>query len=397
MKIKVGVIFGGETVEHEVSIISALQAIKNLDESKYEIIPIYISKDRTWYTGHILLDIDTFKDFNNVKKYAKKVTLYKKENSYLLQCTTGLFRKDITDIDVILPVVHGNNVEDGTLAGYLDTIGIPYVGSHVLGAALGQDKIAMKQIMASNDIPIVDYTWFFDNEYTEDKDKILKNIKKIGYPVVVKPATLGSSVGITYVKNEKNIEEALETAISYDTKVVVEKAVENLVEVNDSVLGSYEYQKVSPIEEVMGEDEILSYADKYLGNAKKTGSASKGMASTSRIIPARISDKLTNEIQECSKKVFRIMNFSGVCRIDYLIDSKTQKFYVNEPNTIPGSLSFYLWKEAGMKYSDLLDEMIQIAIKEYKHKSKKVRSFDSNILEGFNGSKGCKGLKGLKN
>ena len=397
MKIKVGVIFGGETVEHEVSIISALQAIKNLDESKYEIIPIYISKDKTWYTGHILLDIETFKDFNNVKKYAKKVTLYKKENSYLLQCTTGLFRKDITDIDVILPVVHGNNVEDGTLAGYLDTVGVPYVGSHVLGAALGQDKVAMKQIMASNDIPVVDYTWFFDNEYTEDKDKILKNIKKVGYPVVVKPATLGSSVGITYVKSEKNIEEALETAISYDTKVVVEKAVENLVEVNDSVLGSYEYQKVSPIEEVMGEDEILSYADKYLGNAKKTGSASKGMASTSRIIPARISDKLTNEIQDCSKKVFRIMNFSGVCRIDYLIDSKTQKFYVNEPNTIPGSLSFYLWKEAGMKYSDLLDEMIQIAIKEYKHKSKKVRSFDSNILEGFNGSKGCKGLKGLKN
>lgn len=397
MKIKVGVIFGGETVEHEVSIISALQAIKNLDESKYEIIPIYISKDRTWYTGHILLDIETFKDFNNVKKYAKKVTLYKKENAYLLQCTTGLFRKDITDIDVILPVVHGNNVEDGTLAGYLDTVGVPYVGSHVLGAALGQDKVAMKQIMASNDIPVVDYTWFFDNEYTEDKDRILKNIKKVGYPVVVKPATLGSSVGITYVKSEKDIEEALETAISYDTKVVVEKAVENLVEVNDSVLGSYEYQKVSPIEEVMGEDEILSYADKYLGNAKKTGSASKGMASTSRIIPARISDKLTNEIQECSKKVFRIMNFSGVCRIDYLIDSKTQKFYVNEPNTIPGSLSFYLWKEVGMKYSDLLDEMIQIAIKEYKHKSKKVRSFDSNILEGFNGSKGCKGLKGLKN
>ena len=397
MKIKVGVIFGGETVEHEVSIISALQAIKNLDESKYEIIPIYISKDRTWYTGHILLDIETFKDFNNVKKYAKKVTLYKKENAYLLQCTTGLFRKDITDIDVILPVVHGNNVEDGTLAGYLDTVGVPYVGSHVLGAALGQDKVAMKQIMASNDIPVVDYTWFFDNEYTEDKDRILKNIKKVGYPVVVKPVTLGSSVGITYVKSEKDIEEALETAISYDTKVVVEKAVENLVEVNDSVLGSYEYQKVSPIEEVMGEDEILSYADKYLGNAKKTGSASKGMASTSRIIPARISDKLTNEIQECSKKVFRIMNFSGVCRIDYLIDSKTQKFYVNEPNTIPGSLSFYLWKEVGMKYSDLLDEMIQIAIKEYKHKSKKVRSFDSNILEGFNGSKGCKGLKGLKN
>lgn len=393
MKIKVGVIFGGETVEHEVSIISALQAIKNLDKDKYEIIPIYISKERIWYTGHILLDIDTFKDFDNVKKFAKKVVLYKKDNSYVLQCTSGVFRKNITDIDVILPIVHGNNVEDGTLAGYLDTIGVAYVGSHVLGAALGQDKVAMKQIMSANDIPVVEYTWFFDNEYTEDKESILKRIKKIGYPVVVKPATLGSSVGITFVKNENNIEEALETAIGYDTKVVVEKAIENLVEVNDSVLGNYEYQKVSPIEEVMGEDEILSYADKYLGNAKKTGSFSKGMASTSRIIPARIGDKLTNEIHECSKKVFKIMNFSGVCRIDYLIDSKTNKFYVNEPNTIPGSLSFYLWKEAGMKYSELLDEMIQIAIKEYKHKNKKVRSFDSNILEGFNGSKGSKGIK----
>ena len=162
MKIKLGVVFGGETVEHEVSIISALQAIKNLDKEKYEVIPLYISKDRIWYTGHVLLDIDTYKDFNNVKKYAKRVTIYKKDGSFFVQGTTGLFRKDITDIDIILPVVHGNNVEDGTLAGYLDTIGIPYVGSHVLGAALGQDKVTMKQVMASEGVPIVEYTWFYD-------------------------------------------------------------------------------------------------------------------------------------------------------------------------------------------------------------------------------------------
>ena len=397
MKIKVGVIFGGETVEHEVSIISAIQAIKNINTDKYEVVPIYISKNRIWYTGNPLLEVEFFKDFENNKKFVKKVVLVKKDNGYYLQGTTGLFRKDITDLDIILPVVHGNNVEDGTLAGYLETLGIPYVGSHVLGAALGQDKVTMKQVMASENIPVVPYTWFFDNEYIEDKETILKNIKSLGYPVVVKPATLGSSVGITLVHNEKEINSAIEEAISYDTKIVVEKAVSNLVEVNASVLGNYEHQKVSPLEEVMGLDEILSYTDKYLSNAKTKGTGSKGMASTSRIIPARISKKLTSEIEETSKKVFRLLNLSGVCRIDYLIDSKTNKYYVNEPNTIPGSLSFYLWKEAGMTYTELLDEMISIAIKEYKNKNKKVRSFESNILKNYNGSKGSKGLKGLKN
>ena len=390
MRIKLGVIFGGETVEHEVSIISALQAIKNLDEDKYEVIPIYISKDRIWYSGQMLRDIEVFKDFNNLKRYAKKVVLVKKDNRFVLQTASGLFNREVTDLDIVLPIVHGNNVEDGTLAGYLDTIGIPYVGSHVLGAALGQDKVVMKQVMKDEGIPVVDYTWFFDTEYLENKSDILNDIKKLGYPVVVKPATLGSSVGINFVKNESEIESAIEEAISYDTKIVVEKAVDNLLEVNASVLGNYEHQRVSPLEEVAGLDEILSFTDKYLSNSKTKGTASKGMASASRIIPARISKELTKDIKETSKKVFRLMNFSGVCRIDYLINTKTNKFYVNEPNTIPGSLAFYLWNEDGLKYKDLLDEMINVAIKEYKNKSKKVKSFDSNILSGFSGSKGIK-------
>ena len=393
MKIKLGVIFGGESVEHEVSIISALQAIKNLNEDKYDIVPIYVAKDKTWYTGHVLRDIDTFKDFEALKRYTKKVTLIKRDGEFFLVNTTGLFRKDVDTLDVVLPIVHGNGIEDGSLAGYLETVGIPYVGSHVLGAALGQDKVVMKQILRDNNIDVVDYTWFYDNEYLEDKDKILKAIDKLGYPVVVKPATLGSSVGIEYVKDKKEIEEAIETAISYDTKVVVEKAIENLIEVNSSVMGNYETQKVSPLEEVMGEDEILSFTDKYLSGGKTKGSSSKGMASTSRIVPARISDDLTKKIKETSKEVFRLFGFSGVVRIDYLIDSKTKKYYVNEPNTIPGSLAFYLWKEMGISYKEELDEIISVAIREYKNKSKKVRSFESNILEGFNGSKGVKGLK----
>lgn len=397
MKIKIGVIYGGETVEHEVSVISALQAMNNLNEDKYDIVPIYISKDRIWYTGHMLRDIEFYKEFEDEKKYATKVMLYKKGKTFLLQRTTGLFRKDITDLDVILPVVHGNNVEDGSLAGLLDSIGIPYVGSHVLGGALGQDKVVMKQVMESVNLPIVPYTWFYDSEYLDNKENILKEIKKIGYPVIVKPATLGSSIGIEVAKNEKDIESKIEDTMEYDTKIVVEKVIENLTEVNASVLGNYEYQKVSPLEEVMGEDEILSFADKYLGNAKSKGTASKGMASTSRIVPARISEKLTKEIQDTAKQVFKVLNLSGVCRVDFLIDNKENKFYVNEPNTCPGSLSFYLWKEAGMKYSELLDEMISIAIKEYKHKNQKTMSFKSSIFDGFNGSKGLKGMKGLKN
>lgn len=397
MKIKIGVIYGGETVEHEVSVISALQAMNNLNEDKYDIVPIYISKNRIWYTGHMLRDIEFYKEFEDEKKYATKVMLYKKGKTFLLQRTTGLFRKDITDLDVILPVVHGNNVEDGSLAGLLDSIGIPYVGSHVLGGALGQDKVVMKQVMESVNLPIVPYTWFYDSEYLDNKENILKEIKKIGYPVIVKPATLGSSIGIEVAKNEKDIESKIEDAMEYDTKIVVEKVIENLTEVNASVLGNYEYQKVSPLEEVMGEDEILSFADKYLGNAKSKGTASKGMASTSRIVPARISEKFTKEIQDTAKQVFKALNLSGVCRVDFLIDNKENKFYVNEPNTCPGSLSFYLWKEAGMKYSELLDEMVSIAIKEYKHKNQKTMSFKSSIFDGFNGSKGLKGMKGLKN
>ena len=393
MKIKVGVIFGGETVEHEVSIITALQAIEHINKDKYDIVPIYISKDRIWYTSPMLTDIEVYKDFNELKRYAKQVVLTKIKDKYYLQKTNGLFRKNITDIDIAFPIVHGNNVEDGTLQGYLDSVGIPYVGSKVLGSALGQDKVIMKQVFKDMGLPIVDYTWFFDSEYADDCEKIFENVKKVGYPVIVKPATLGSSVGITYVKEENELANAIEEAMKYDIKIVVEKAVKNLVEVNCSVLGNYSYQETSVIEEVTSDEEFLTFADKYIGGSKgKLKGPSKGMASASRIIPARISKELEEKIKETSKQAFKALNLGGVCRIDYLIDKKTNKYYINEPNTIPGSLSFYLWEKAGKKYEDLLDEMITLSIKDYKNRSKKVYSFESNILSNF----GVKGLKGIK-
>lgn len=392
MKIKVGVIFGGETVEHEVSIISAVQAMNHMDNEKYEIIPIYIAKDRTWYTGTMLKEIDIYKNFDDLKRYAKKVTLCKRDGGFYLVNTKGLFRRDVAELDIAFPIVHGNNAEDGTIQGYLSMIGIPFVGSGILGSALGQDKVVMKQIFKDANLPVVPYTWFFDSDYLDDDKKIKKNIKELGYPVIVKPASLGSSVGITVVKKENEIDEAITEAIKYDTKIVVEKMVHNMVEVNCSVLGNYEHQQTSELEEVMSGEEFLTYRDKYLGNAK--GGKSKGMASTNRVIPARIKASTKKEIEEISKEAFRALNLSGVCRIDYLIDKKENKVYINEPNTIPGSLSFYLWEPTGKKYTELLDDMITLAIKDYKNRSKKTYSFESNILSNFNGTKGLKGIKG---
>ena len=383
--LKLGVIFGGETVEHEVSIISALQAISNIDKNKYDVIPIYISKDRIWYTGDELKDIKFYSDFENNKKVLKQIVLYKKGNEFYLRTVDKLISKNLTNIDIVLPIVHGNNVEDGSLVGYLDTLGICYVASRVLGSSIAQDKVVMKDFMKAHNIPIVPYVWFYDYEYLKNKNNILKEIKNLEYPVVVKPATLGSSVGITFVDSEKKIEDAIEEAMKYDVKIVVEKAVTNLIEVNASVLGNYETQKVSTLEEVMGLDEILSFNDKYLSDAK-----TKGMVATSRVIPARISDKLTKDIKDTAILLFKVFNLSGVVRIDFLIDGKNKKFYVNEPNTIPGSLAFYLWKYEGLEYKDMLNEIIDLCMKEYKQRLKKIKSFDSNILKNFNGAKGVK-------
>lgn len=390
MKIKVGVIFGGESVEHEVSIISALQAINNIDKNKYIVVPIYISKDKVWYTGKDLCDISIYNDLDKVKKNSKSVSLCKVDNEYCLLQTQGLLNKIVDKIDIAFPIVHGQNVEDGSLAGYLETVGIPYIGPNVIGASLGQDKVVMKQVFESSNIPVVDYVWFYENDYINDEEKYLRDIKKLEYPVLVKPASLGSSVGINFVKDENEIKDAINEAFTYDDKIVVEKAVENLIEVNCSVLGDKNMQSTSVIEQVLSNNQILTYKDKYIGDSKKSGVKSKGMVSTNRIIPARINKELAHSVSNISKDVFKVLNLSGVCRIDFLINSKTNDIFVNEPNTIPGSLSYYLWEKSNIKYSELLDRLISISIKNYKDRRKKVFSFDTNILKNYNKNSGFK-------
>lgn len=395
MRIKLGVLFGGVSVEHEVSIITAIQAMNSIDTAKYDVVPIYITKDGTWYSGAMLKDIKIYSDMDLLKRYAHQVVLYKKEGKYVLQSITGFIRREIDTLDMCLPIMHGTYGEDGALQGYLETVGIPYAESDHYAATVGQDKVFMKQIWKDCGVPVVKYEWFFDYDYREEPDKVLEKCEKLGYPMIVKPARLGSSVGIAVCHNEQELREAITDAISYDTKILVEEVVQNLVEVNISVLGNYRKQKLSVIEEVGGSSDFLTYEDKYISGAKGKGTKSSGMASAKRIIPARISNDLKKKVEEVAIKAFRALNSSGVVRIDFLIDSKNNKVYANEINSIPGSLSFYLWDKTDKNYQELLNSLLNIGIRDYKDRVNKTHTFDTNILSNF-ASTGVKGTKGVK-
>ncbi|MBR3211244.1 MAG: D-alanine--D-alanine ligase [Bacilli bacterium] len=403
MRIKVGVIFGGESVEHEISIISAIQAMNKMDEEKYEIIPIYITKDREWYTGEMLKDIDVYQDLDLIKRYGVNVVLYYKNGSYVLQKKNGLFKRVIKELDIAFPIVHGTNVEDGVLQGYLQTIGIPFVGANVYGSVAGQDKAMMKDIWKGIDLPMTKYVWFYDVDYRQDKEEVMKKVHTLKFPVIIKPATTGSSVGISVCDNDETLLEGLDEAFQYDSKVVVEEVVENLKEVNIAVMGNYEHQKVSEIEEVLSTNKFLTYQDKYIGGGKskikggvKVEGKSKGMASTNRKLPADLDDKTRKEIETVATKAFKALGSAGNSRIDFLIDEKTNKVYINEINSIPGSLAFYLWEAKGLDFTKVLDEMINIGIKDFKKRISKTHSFETNILSGYAASGGVKGAKGTK-
>ena len=402
MKIRVGVIFGGETVEHEVSIISAIQAINKLDLDKYEVVPIYITKEREWYTGDMLKDIEVYQDLDLIKKYGKNVVLYYKKGAFVLQ-NKKFPRNVIKEIDIAFPIVHGTNVEDGVLQGYLQSVGIPLVGPDVYGAAVGQDKVYMKAIWEQIGLPMTKYVWFYDVDYKQDSSEVIKKVSTLKYPVIVKPATTGSSVGIAVCDNETQLMEAIDDAIQYDNKILVEEVVENLKECNIAVMGNYEHQKVSEIEEVYSGNKFLTYADKYIGGgkgklkgAKSSIKTSKGMVSANRKLPADLPKKMREEIEGIAVKAFKALGSAGNSRIDFLIDDKSGKVYINEINSIPGSLAFYLWEEKGIDFTHMLEDMINIGVKNYKKRISKTHSFESNILKGFAQSGGIKGMKGMK-
>ncbi len=400
MKTKVAVFFGGRSVEHEISVISALQAINAFNAEKYEIVPIYISKQGKWYTGSELLNLANYKDLNALTSKCTEVFMRPEYGDYnLYKAQTSIFSKKnqvVATLHVVLPVLHGTNGEDGIFEGLLETIGIPFAGCNTLSSANGMDKITMKMILRECGIPVVDYVWFTDRQWFAEKDTLISKIEStLGYPVIVKPANLGSSVGIGKASNREELIEKIDNAEKFSQRIIVEHMIEQLQEINCSVLGDADEHKSSVCEEPIKTGDFLSYEDKYMGGSK----SAKGMQASEKRIPADLPLETSEKIRYIAGETFRVLSCHGVSRIDVMIDRKDNSIYVNEINTIPGSLSFYLWEASGISFEKLMDTLVELALKRKRAIERKTFTYDSNIFNlggGLKGGKGTKGLKGNK-
>ncbi len=392
MKTRVAMMFGGKSVEHEVSVISGIQAYMSMDTDKYDVIPVYMTKNNEMYIGDSIGDIESYKNIDELLKKSQRVIMINEDGRVkLVQYPVKKLGKNVeVGIDVAFPVVHGTNVEDGGFQGYLKTMGIPFVGCDVTASAIGMDKYITKLVLKESNVPVLDARLYTLSDYA-DVESMMNDIENVfGYPVIVKPVNLGSSVGISVAKSRVELANSVDDAFRYATKVLVEHAITNLREINCSVLGDENDAIASECEEPLHTKDILSYEDKYVSNAK--GSGSKGMASVSRRIPAELTPEKREEVRELAVRSFKALGCNGVSRIDFMIDADTDKLYFNEINTIPGSLAFYLWEPVGVPYKELLDRMIQLALKRERTEESLTFTFDTNILNqaSFGGSKGSK-------
>lgn len=391
MKTNIGVFFGGRSTEHEISVISASQAMSAINRDRYDVTPIYISKKGKWYTGDALFNIANYRDTQALLEKCEEVYMEPVYDDYnLYRRKKSMFGSNIvTKLDVVIPVLHGSNGEDGIFEGVIESIGIPFAGCDTLSSANGMDKITMKMILQACDIPVVDYVWFTDKEWFSRRDQLIEKIEsKIGYPVIVKPANLGSSVGIGRAVNRDELIDRVDDAEKYSTRIIVEDMVEDLQEINCSVLGDCDDYQTSVLEEPIKSGEILSYQDKYMGGTK----GAKGMQASQKRIPAELPDDETKRIQYLAGETFRVLSCHGVSRVDVIVNRKTRDIYVNEINTIPGSLSFYLWEATGLPFSKLMDRLVALAIKRKRESAMKTVSYDQNIFSMGGGVKG--GIKG---
>lgn len=387
--IRVGVFFGGKSPEHEVSIITGIQAIEHFDKQKYEIIPVYIAKDGRWYSSPELTKIETFRNLLGVTEHAQlqaaSFDLTQKGLLPIPQKSFSFLKKSTQaePLDVIFPTFHGGLGENGGFAGIFEAMDLPYVGPGITGGVLGMDKVVMKQVLQQNNIPITKWLWFYRQEWSKDEKAITKHIEDtLTYPLFVKPANGGSSIGTTKVHNREELQNAVEVAALFDKKIIVEESFENAREINISVLGNAgSALQLSVCEEVFSTGEVLSFEDKYIGNSK--AGPSKGMATTKREIPAKIPKEIETKIQHTARQVFDVLNATGVSRIDFLYREKTQEIVVLEINTIPGSLSFYLWEATNMPFERLLSTLIDLAYERYNEEKQNTTTFASNILENF--------------
>lgn len=400
MKIRLALIYGSRTCEHDVSIISALQAAQHVNPDDYDLIYVYIDQNGEWYTGEKLADISLYRNFDK-RAVVRVIPMGAEGKLRLMQhpddklLPIGRLRQ-IAEADVVMPVMHGMNGEDGTLQGMLELWNIPYTSSGVLGSALGMDKIAMKRMFRACGFPVLKDVCVERSEWKRNRAGVLSRVmNELSFPVYVKPSNLGSSIGINRADNKNGLEDAIDIAVSYDRRVQVETGIQDLMEINCAVLGYGGDAMASVTEMPVRWSDFLSFDEKYLrgakGGAKGAKAApSKGMSSLSRQMPAPIGPELTHRVEELAVDAFKALDCKGVARIDFLYDKAADELYIGEINTIPGSLAFYLWEGRGISFERMIDMMVEYAFRANADRNENVFSYQSAILSGSSGAKGAK-------
>ncbi len=394
----VGVVFGSRSVEHDVSIVTAQQVMRALDPAKYEVVPIYITRDGNWLTGPALMDIKTFQTENLEELMGIRETIVSpsvRHHGMITPPVAGYLSKNtLRRLDVLFPVIHGTHGEDGTLQGVFEMADLPYVGCGVLASAVTMDKIITKAVLREHGIPILDYVAFRRHDWLTDRDAVLSQIEaRLSYPLFVKPAALGSSVGIGRPADRKALIAAIDVAANLDQRIMIESALLDSIEINCALLGNAE-PRPSVLEQPISFQEFLTYEDKYL-----RGSPTKGMKGAERKIPAPISVDLTARIQQMAVEAFKAVDGRGTARIDFLL--RGEEVFLNEINTLPGSLAFYLWQAENMTPAMVVDELIRLAHEAHAEKRRTIFNYKSGLIQqaaahGLKGVKGVKGLKGIK-
>lgn len=385
------VLYGSRACEHDVSIITAVQAMDNLDKAKYNVVPVYIDRNGRWFTGDALRKMDFYTHFDEKKVTPCMLVPRVGGGAQLVKEKAGLFGGNalLCEPDCALLAFHGMNGEDGTVQGLLELYGLPYTSAGVLGSATGMDKIAMKLIYKGCGLPVLDMCWFERSDWERDRQAVLDRVEKeVGYPAFVKPANLGSSIGISKAKDRAGLEAAIDTAASFDRRILVEVGVDQPEEVNCAAVGFGGDVTVSLCEMPVSWEEFLTFDDKYMRGGKggkgakggAKGGTKGGMQSLARKLPAPIPDEMTQQIQDMTARIFRVMDLKGVVRVDYIIDPAKNQVYVNEVNTIPGSLAFYLFEPMGISYPQLLDKMVESALAAYRERQASSFSYGSAIL-----------------
>lgn len=369
------VIFGGKSVEHDISIITGVQTLNAVDKNKYNVIPIYISKEGDWYTSNLFYDIKTFTE-NDFCKKAKKIAIGLNKNLYLVKNKKMKF---LNKIDFALLATHGGQGENGCLQGLFESCSLPYSSPGVLGSAICMNKLITKRILQSLNVATAKYLALTKNEYKKRNLGLKEKLSLFKFPLIVKPANLGSSVGISFCKNFSQLKNALSFAFLFDEIVLIEEVVENLKEYNIAVVGNSNTCELSNIEEVIIKKDFLSFESKYLNKEN----SSKGMENTLREIPANLPIEVEQKIKTIAQKTYFNLYCKGIVRMDFLVNSKTREVLLNEVNTIPGSLSNYLWLTKKYNFKILINKAIKYCLEDWENNKSKVTNFSSTVLKQF--------------